>query len=516
MCQVKPQMNYLNSLQLRAQIALGADGDQVKQAASIELASRDPVFFIENFCWTFDPHQTPSDLPFILYDYQKDYVAWLVEGIEAGEDGLTDKSRDMGATYVALCVFLWYWRFRKNTRFLIGSRKEDLVDGKEQSEDDAPLFKKLDYNIDRWPRWFMPRGFDKNVHRTFLNLTNPDNGAQISGESSNEDFGRGGRYKAILMDEFAFWDYDTEAWKACSQSTPCRLAISTASSYGKFKRLRFGQDGEQIRIKTLRWHVHPKKDQAWYEREKRRSDPDTFAQEVDISYETSAKGSVYGEEMKLVTYGSFPYDPHLPFYWSHDPGLDDSHALGAFQIDPKTNRPRLLLSFERSGKIARWYLPFFGHPIDSEFQYSEDDLALIEHMKGWKKGIHFGDPAGKNRNQVTGTSVYDEFVKVGIHIQTNDEANEFVVRRAATKILLRSLDVDMSRNQHWQNCMQQAHYPQRNETSQATTPIIKPVHDWTSHMRTMTEYFAVNMPKPDPTETPMPEQEDWESEIYGD
>lgn len=507
-------MSYLKSLQLRAQIALGAETDPVKQAAALELASRDPVFFIENFCWTFDPRETPSDLPFILYPYQKDYVHWLIERIEAGEDGLTDKSRDMGATYVALCVFLWYWRFRKNARFLIGSRKEDLVDGKEESKDDAPLFKKLDYNVKRWPAWFLPRGFDPSLHRTFLNLTNPENDAQISGESANADFGRGGRYKAIILDEFAFWDFDTEAWKACSQSTPCRLAISTADSIGKFKRLRFGTDGENIKVKTLLWSLHPKKDQQWYEREKQRLDPDTFAQEIDISYETSAKGSVYGEELKLVRLGSFPYDPALPLYWSHDPGLDDSHALGAFQIDLRTWRPRLLLSFERSGWIARKFKPFFGHPIDSEFQYTDEDLRLIEMVKGWKKGIHFGDPSGKNRNQVTGTSVYDEFAAAGIHIQTNDLANEFVERRAATKLMLRTLDVDQTHNEHWRLCMQQAHYPKRQEASQATTPIVKPVHDWTSHMRTMTEYFAVNMPKPDVTETPMPEQEEPNEDVY--
>lgn len=507
-------MNYSDSLRRRAQILIECTSDRQKQAAAIELSSRDPHFFIETFCWTFDPRKDHPDLPFILYDYQHDFIDWLVDRIEAGEDGLTDKSRDMGASYTALCVLLWYWRHRQNSRFLLGSRKEDLVDGKIESKDDAPLFKKLDYNIDRWPEWFLPKGYEKAQHRTFLNLTNPENEAQVSGESANPDFGRGGRYKAILLDEFAFWDFDAEAWKACSQSTPCRIAISTAAPYGKFKRLRFGTDGERIKVKTLLWRLHPEKDQQWYEREKQRSDPDTFAQEVDISYETSAKGSVYGEEMKLVKFGSFPYDPSLPLYISHDPGLDDSHALGYWQIDPRTLRPRLILSFERSGKIAKWYLPFFGKPIDSEFQYSLEDLRLIDLVKGWKKAIHFGDPAGKNRNQVTGTSVYDEFAKEGIYIQTNDQANEFVSRRAATKLMLRTLDVDEQNNQHWKLCMQQAHYPQRQDTSQSTTPIVKPVHDWTSHMRTMTEYFAVNMPQPDPTDTPLPDQEEPNSDIY--
>jgi hypothetical protein len=512
-------MNYLDSLRLRAQIAFGAEQNLEKQSYALELCARGAdgcIFFIENFCWTFDPRKNPSDLPFILYDYQKDYIRWVIEKIDAGEDALTDKSRDMGATYLVLCVFLWYWLFKSNSRFLVGSRKEDLVDGKAESQDDAPLFKKIEYNIDRLPLWLMPRGFRKDVHRTFLNLTNPENGSQISGESANPDFGRGGRYKAILLDEFSFWDYDTEAWRACSQSTPCRLPVSTAAPFGKFKRLRFGMDGEVIAHRTLLWSLHPEKTAEWYEREKKRSDPDTFAQEVDVSYETSAKGSVYGTEMKLVTWGHFSYEPGWPLYISHDPGLDDSHALGFWQIDPRTWNDRLLVSFERSGKIARWFLPFFGKPIDSQFVYTDEDLELIDYVKKWKAAAHVGDPAGKNRNQVTGTSVYDDFKEAGIYVQTNskDGANEFIHRRAETKKLLMSgPEVDIEHNKLWKMALEQAHYPQRQETSQATSPIIKPVHDWTSHLRTMTEFYAVNRPKPEKEED-MPEQEEPNEDVY--
>jgi hypothetical protein len=45
---------------------------------------------------------------------------------------------------------------------------------------------------------------------------------------------------------------------------------------------------------------------------------------------------------------------------------------------------------------------------------------------------------------------------------------------------------------HASNSMQQAHCPQRQKASQATSPIMKPVDDRSSHMRTMTEFFAVN------------------------
>jgi len=44
--------------------------------------------------------------------------------------------------------------------------------------------------------------------------------------------------------------------------------------------------------------------------------------------------------------------------------------------------------------------------------------------------------------------------------------------------------------------MQEARFPQRSENSQHTTAISKPVHDWTSHPRTATEYFAVNYKEP--------------------
>lgn len=233
-------------------------------------------------------------------------------------------------------------------------------------------------------------GLRRRRHRTFLNLTNPANGSQISGESANKDFSRGGRYKAILFDEFAFWDFDSEAWKAASQSTPCRLAVSTANSIGKFTRLRFGQDGERIKVKTLLWSLHPEKTQQWYEKEKQRSDPDTFAQEVDISYETSAKGSVYGTEMKLIRLGDYRYEPNWPLCVSHDPGLDDSHAIGFWQVNPATGRDRLLCSFEKSGQIARWFLPLFGKPIDSQFVYTAEDLAFVDYVKDWKPAIHFG------------------------------------------------------------------------------------------------------------------------------
>jgi hypothetical protein len=41
--------------------------------------------------------------------------------------------------------------------------------------------------------------------------------------------------------------------------------------------------------------------------------------------------------------------------------------------------------------------------------------------------------------------------------------------------------------------MKMYRYPSRDETSQATTPIVKPIHDYASHPSTAFEYFCLNL-----------------------
>ncbi len=38
------------------------------------------------------------------------------------------------------------------------------------------------------------------------------------------------------------------------------------------------------------------------------------------------------------------------------------------------------------------------------------------------------------------------------------------------------------------SAIQNSRYPERSEGSQSTSPIYKPIHDWTSHYRTALEY----------------------------
>lgn len=267
-----------------------SEGDPEYQALLLARVKRDLVFFIETFCFTYDPRpeSAPHHLPFILYPFQREYVLWLEDCIKKVKDSLTDKSRDMGVSWLLLTVVLHHWLFDPAFNALLGSRKETLVDNYQLDS----LFGKLTYLVDRLPIWMLPDKFSLDDNRTHMKLINPESGNAIQGESANIEFSRQGRYTVIVMDEFAFWPWADSAWTATADSAPIRAVVSTPHGMNnKFADLRFGGD---IAVRSLHWTIHPLKDDEWYNDEKGRRTPKEVAQELDLDYEASGNERVFG------------------------------------------------------------------------------------------------------------------------------------------------------------------------------------------------------------------------------
>jgi len=474
-------------------------------------ASEDPIVFVNKFLYTFDPKREPYHLPFVLFDYQEELVTEMVKCIIAGEDLFVEKCREMGVTYVTLAVFFWFWLYVPGSNFLLGSRKEQYVDNRsgtgegEIKNKEESLFGKLQYYIDRLEMTFpyiLPSGFNKRKNLTYMSLVNPDNGNVISGESSNPNFSRGGRQKGILLDEFSFWENDTPAWGATADTTNCRIVLTTPGIRPcKAKRLRFGKDGEEIKLITLPYHLDPRKTPEWLAREKNRRSSEDFAREIMINWEGSITGRVY-EEIAFSELGVFPYNPNWPLYKSWDFGLDGV-AIQWWQKNLDNGRKRLIEAYENNDKPIDWFFPFDGKDIDSKYQYTSEDLKVINKVKDFKSAVHYGDPDVSKRSLLTGTSTRQALEKVNIYVQTNTESNDFISRREKTKVMMQDkLEINKTEGtDYWLECISNARYPQRKEESQATTPVTLPIHDWTSHHRTSTEFFAVNYedpPKPEP------------------
>lgn len=460
-------------------------------------------FFINVFGWTFDPRPEAPDpyLPFIMYPFQVDAVRWIEDRIAKSEDGVIEKSRDMGATWVIVAVLVKKWLFERGFQALMGSRKEDLVDNWLLDS----LFGKLQFFVERLPKFILPDKFRMDQHRMKLRLVNPDNGNVIAGESANADFSRAGRYSVVVFDEAAFWENLESAWRAAAQATRTRIPISTPNGINAFSRIR-----ESGMYKVLRLHasIHPLKTPEWIEQERARMSPEDFAQEIDISYHRSSRGTVYPHFSKIPL-GDYQFGPNMSLFTAWDFGISDDTAIVWIARNHKTGKLRVVDSYKNNGQPIEFYVPFILGEIPEElanvYDYSVEDLEVIQRHAGFPTTVNFGDPDVAKRSLVTGTSVLDVLRKWKIIITTNTKANNFRDRKAMTESGLRDIEgINYPECSDLVESMLNARFEIKNPDSRSTAGITKPIHDWTEAYRSAMEYFFVNAPAMHVIDRPAP------------
>jgi hypothetical protein len=466
--------------------------DAISRKDNIDEMVESCITFIEMFGFTFDPRPQayPHHLSFLMFDYQKEAIKWLIQKIENGEDGLIEKSRDMGVSWIVFVyVPLWYWLFRDGTNILLGSYKEDLVDNKTKDS----LFGMIDYAMMSLPKWVLPRGWKKEKHRNHLKIVNPMNWNQITGDTMNADFGRGSRKTVILFDELGSWDYAKDAWESAGDSTTCRIGNSTPKGYNFFAMLR--ESG--IDVLTLHWTKHPLKDQMWYEFEKKRRSPEEVAQELDISYNKSQTGRVYPEwSDPTVMFGNHPYNPEWPLYVFWDYGKTDDTAIIWVQKNPTNSRLRIIDSYCATSKNIDFFVPLITGIIgENSFLYSAEDLKIITAHRAYRRATHFGDPAGRFVNQVTNQTVFSILRDNGIVVNFKDSWKYFSERKVAARdLILRGIEInDNARNKYLNVCMTNAAYPKMKSGGIEQVKSSDPKHDYTSHYRSAFEYGALGL-----------------------
>lgn len=276
------------------------------RALTLEASAADVTLFFDDWLWTYDPRLVnfgfSPTIPFTLRPKQREYLAWLEARERHQEDGLVEKSRDEGFSFLTLGFMLHRWLFKDGWAGAVGSRKQDLVDAKDDPKALLPKFRLMLYEL---PAFFLPEGYTRKESDNFLRITNPETGSSITGEAG-DNMGRGGRASLYMIDEWAFVEHPEEVERATSQNSNVRIKGSTPNGVGN----RFYQDrfSGKVPVFTFHWKDNPDKNWTeerkleatgetltvypWYERQKNRLDPVTLAQEVDIDYTASAKGIV--------------------------------------------------------------------------------------------------------------------------------------------------------------------------------------------------------------------------------
>lgn len=272
-------------IRLRAKLFDLCENDPEAQAIELRRCEADAAYWLAMWGWIDEPRPRRGEhpyKPFIPSAAQIEFIQWLQRKCEDPEpfDGYASKSRGWGATRTVCAFATWGWRWREGWRGLLISRKEDLVD---KPHDLNSMFGYIDFLVDHMPAWMKPEGYDPRYHRLKLMLKNPENGSQITGESTTTKAGRGARATYAIVDEAAFVPDFVMTFGTLSGTTDHRFALSTESFqegfewYETWKKYEHNTD----KVKQLEWWDNPWLDDYWLAEEQARweHDPAGFIRE---------------------------------------------------------------------------------------------------------------------------------------------------------------------------------------------------------------------------------------------
>lgn len=247
-----------------------------------------PAQFIIDWGITYDPRHVekglPALCPFLLFPKQEEWVNWFLDLWKRGKPSITEKSREMGLSWLTVALACTMCIFHDGMMVGFGSRKQEYVDilGNPKS-----LLHKARQFINFLPKEFKGT-WDINRHAPHMRISFPDTGSMISGESG-DGIGRGDRTSFSIIDESAWIEHPELIEASLAMTTNCRVDISTPHGMNNtFAQKRFGG---KIAVFTFHWKDDPRKDIEWYKEKCADIDnPVVIAQEIDLDYSASMQG----------------------------------------------------------------------------------------------------------------------------------------------------------------------------------------------------------------------------------
>lgn len=117
-----------------------------------EFYRTNPAQFIIDWGMTTDPRNLdyglPATIPFLLFPRQEEWINWIMDRRGNRENGLTEKSREMGLSWTSVGLACSLCLFNKDMVIGFGSRKEMYVDS---TSDPKSLFWKARKFIELLP-----------------------------------------------------------------------------------------------------------------------------------------------------------------------------------------------------------------------------------------------------------------------------------------------------------------------------------------------------------------------------
>lgn len=246
-----------------------------------------PAQLLMDWGCTHDPRNVergqPAVIPFILFDRQIEWVDWILERWRNAEPGITEKSRDMGVSWLAVGLGCALSITRHDMVIGYGSRKEEYVD---KIDSPKSLFYKARMFMRLLPVEFRA-GYRGESDSPYMRIKFPHTGSVMTGEAG-DNIGRGDRTALYFVDEAAHLERPLLIEASLSATTNCRQDLSSVAGMGNpFAEKRHAG---RIKVFTFHWRGDPRKDAAWYAKQVLELSATVVAQEIDINYTASVEG----------------------------------------------------------------------------------------------------------------------------------------------------------------------------------------------------------------------------------
>ena len=269
--------------------------DNVRELA---LCARDPVYFIDTYCWV--QHPTKGKVPFKLFDYQRE----LIDCYHNNRYSINMLGRQMGKTACAAAYLVWRAMFMADQTILIAAHK---FAGAQE------IMQRVRYTYETLPTFLKAGATSYNKGSIDF-----DNGSRIISATTTETTARGMSLSLIYCDEFAFVKprIASEFWASISPtlstggkciitSTPnqdddqfaqiWKEATKNVDAFGNKQAL--GRNGFAS-IKFI-WSAHPDRDEAWAQVERVKIGEERFLREHECEFIIADETLV--NSMKLIT-----------------------------------------------------------------------------------------------------------------------------------------------------------------------------------------------------------------------
>jgi len=247
-------------------------------AKRFKRCAEDPVYFMRHYVKIQHPHR--GTILFDLYPFQEN----TLKSFHDYRYLMILKSRQLGITTLVAAYALWMMIFNEDKNILVISIKQEIS---------KEIITKVRFANEHLPSWLKV----KETTNNFLSLRLA-NGSMIAATSSAKDAGRSKALSLLILDEAAFIDDAESIWTSAynTLSTGGRaIVLSTPNGVGNwFHRMWVDAERKKNDFHTLslKWNLHPERDQAWREEQTKQLGVKGASQECDCDFLSSGRNVV--------------------------------------------------------------------------------------------------------------------------------------------------------------------------------------------------------------------------------